>query len=138
MSINIVDRCIFVNIAITSENKNEVGGLKTLFFEHSMNSHSKKAFLNLIVLARIAPYMEKKNSYESISNITNWKLSFCLDLSQQVFNNEQALKLTYGDKSSLLQDLLRKDEKNSVFVHHIIVFLSYTLRFQIFRSFFCI
>ena len=62
MSINIVDRCIFVNIAITSENKNEVGGLKTLFFEHSMNSHSKKAFLNLIVLARIAPYMEKKKT----------------------------------------------------------------------------
>ena len=53
----------------------------------------------------------------------------------KAFSNKQALKITCGDKAYLLQDLLRKDEKNSVFAHHITVFLSYTFRFQIFRSF---
>ena len=74
---------------IISENKNELLGIivdSKLSFEDHIKNICKKASQKINALARIAPYMcleKKKNSYESIYNISIWVLSVSLDVSKQ-------------------------------------------------------
>ena len=71
---------------IISEKKNELLGIlldsKPSFKDH-INSLCKKSSQKLNALARVAPYMcqKKKNSYESICNISIRVVSLRLDVS---------------------------------------------------------
>ena len=113
---------------IIFENKNELLGIildSKLTFEDHINSLCKKASQKLSALARKAPYMclEKRGTVMEAYIISQFGYcSLVWMLHRRGLNNkinslyERALRITYGDRSSSFEDLLKKD--NSVSIHH--------------------
>ena len=112
-----------------SENKNKLLGIvldSKLPFKGQINNLCKKASQNLNALAKVVPYIcleKKENSYESIcitSQFGYYPLVWMFhsrDLNNKVnYLHERELRITYGDKSSSFQELLKK--YNSVSIHH--------------------
>ena len=89
---------------------------KLSFRDHTNNICKKANQLN--ALAKVAPYMCCKNSYESICNISPLAWMFYSRGLNNEINSllETALRTTYGDESSSFQDLSEKD--NSVSICH--------------------
>ena len=114
--------------AIIFENKDELLGIildSKLSFEDNISNLCKNASQKLNVLARIAPYMclEKRKTVMKAYIIS--QLGYCplvwLFHSRGLNNkinvlHERALRITYGDRPTLFEDLLKKD--NSVSIHH--------------------
>ena len=111
-----------------SENKNELLGIildLKLSFEDHINNLCKKASQKLNALAIIAPYMclEKRKTVMKAYVIS--QSGYCplvwmfhsRGLNNKINSlHERALRITYGDRSSSFQDLIKKD--NSISTHH--------------------
>ena len=113
---------------IISENKNELLGIildSKLSFEDHINNLCKKASQKLNALARIASYvcLEKRKTVMKAYIISQF--GYCplvwmfhsRGLNNKINSlHERALRITYGDRSSSFEDLLKKD--NSVSIHY--------------------
>ena len=116
------------NHTIISENKNELLGIildSKLSFEDHINNLCKKARQKLTTLARIAPYMCLEKRKTVMKAYITSQFGYCLlvwvfhsrSLNNKINSlHERALRITYGDRSSSLENLLKKD--NSVSTHH--------------------
>ena len=116
------------NHTIISENKNELLGIildAKLSFEDHINNLRKKASQKLNALARIAPYMcleKRKTVMKAYVAFQFWYCPLVWMFHSKSHNNkinslhERALRITYGDRSSSFESLLKKD--NSVSIHH--------------------
>ena len=116
------------NHTIISENKNELLGIildSKLSFEDHINNLCKKASQKLNALARIASYvcLEKRKTVMKAYIISQF--GYCplvwmfhsRGLNNKINSlHERALRITYGDRSSSFQDLIKKD--NSISTHH--------------------
>ena len=114
---------------IISENKNESLGIilhLKLSFEDHINNLCKKASQKLNALARIAVYIclgKIKTVMKAyiISQFVYCSLAWMFH-SRGLNNNktnslqERALRITYGDRPSSFENLLKKDD--SVSIHH--------------------
>ena len=113
---------------IISKIKNELVGIildSKLSFEDQINSLYKKASQELNALARIAPYMCLEKTKTVMKAYIISQFAYCplvWMFHSRGLNNkmnslhERALRITYGDRSSSFQDLLKKD--NSISIHH--------------------
>ena len=124
-------KCGSANIddhTIISENKNELLGIildSKLSFEDHINNLCKKASQKLNALARIAPYMCLEKRKTVMKAYVASQFGYCplvwmfhsRSLNNKINSlHERALRITYGDRSSSFEDLLKKD--NSVSIHH--------------------
>ena len=114
--------------AIVSDNKNELLGIildSKLSFEDHINNLCKKASQKLNALARIASYvcLEKRKTVMKAYTISQF--GYCplvwmfhsRGLNNKINSlHERALRITYGDRSSSFEDILKKN--NSVSIHH--------------------
>ena len=110
------------NHTIISENKIEELGIildSKLSFEDHINNLCKKALL------RITPYMCLEKRKTVIKAYITSQFGYCpliwmfhnRSLNNKINSlHERALRITYGDRSSSLENLLKKD--NSVSTHH--------------------
>ena len=111
---------------IISENKNELLGIilySKLSFEDHINNLCKKASQKPNSLARIAPYMclEKRKTVIKAyiaSQFGYWPLFWMFHskslINKIIFLHEIALRITYGDRSSSFENLLKKDNTVSI------------------------
>ena len=116
------------NHTIISENKNELLGIilgSKLSFEDHINNLCKKASQKLNALAVIAPYMCLEKMKTVMKAYVASQFGYCplvwMFHSKSLNNKinslqERALRITYGDRSSSFESLLKKD--NSVSIHH--------------------
>ena len=116
------------NHSIISENKNELLGIildSKLSFEDHINNLCKKASQKLNALARIVPYMCLEKRKTVMKAYVASQIGYCplvwmfhsRSLNNKINSlHERALKITYGDRSSSFENLLKKD--NSVSIHH--------------------
>ena len=116
------------NHTIISENKNELLGIildSKLSFEDHINNLCKKASQKLNALARIAPYMCLEKRKTVMKAYAASQFGYCplvwmfhsRNLNNKINSlHERALRITYGDRSSSFENLLKKD--NSVSNHH--------------------
>ena len=90
-----------------------------------MNILCKKANQKLNALARIAPYMCLVKRKTVMKAYIASQFGYCLlvwmfhgrNLNNKINSmHGRALRITYGDRSSSFDNLLKKD--NSVFIHH--------------------
>ena len=111
-----------------SQNKNELLGIilgSKLSFEDHINSLCKKASQKLNALARIAPYVCLEKRKTVMKAYIASQFGYCplvwmfhsRSLNNKINSlHERALRITYGDRSSSFENLLKKD--NSVSIHH--------------------
>ena len=116
------------NHTIISENKNELLGIildSKLSSEDHINNLCKKASQKLNALARIAPYMCLEKRKTVMKAYIASRFGYCplvwmfhsRSLNNKINSlHERALRITYGDRSSSFENLLKKD--NSVSIHH--------------------
>ena len=116
------------NHSIISENKNELLGIisdSKFSFEVAINNLCKKGSRKLNALSRIAPYMCLEKRKTVMKAYIAPQFGYCplvwmfhsRSLNNKINSlHERALRITYGDKSSSFENLLKKD--NSVFIHH--------------------
>ena len=116
------------NHTIISENTNELLGIildSKLSFKDHINSLCKKASQKLNALARIAPYMCLEKTKTVMKAYVASQFGYCplvwmfhsRSLNNKINSlHERALRITYGDRSSSFENLLKKD--NSVSIHH--------------------
>ena len=112
---------------IISENKNELLSIildSKLSFEDHINSLYKKASQKLNALARIAPYMCLEKRKTVMKAYITSQFGYCplvwmfhsRSLNNKISSlQERVLRITYGDRSSSFENLLKKD--NSVSIH---------------------
>ena len=98
---------------------------KELNFDDHVNNLCKKACQKLNAHARIAPFMNIEKKRIIMKAFIESQFGYCpliwMFHSRSLNNktnriHEKALRITYNDKSSSFQDLLKKD--NSVSIHH--------------------
>ena len=98
---------------------------KELKFDDHVNNLCKKACQKLNAVVRIAPFMNIEKKRIIMKAFIESKFGYCPLIwtfhSPSLNNNinrihERVLRITYNDKSSSFQDLLKKD--NSVSIHH--------------------
>ena len=98
---------------------------KELKFDDHVNNLCKKACQKLNALARIAPFMNIEKNRIIMKAFIESQFGYCpliwMFHSRSLNNkinptHERALRITYNDKSSSFQDLLKKD--NSFSIHH--------------------
>ena len=96
-----------------------------LKFEDHVNFMCKKASQKLYVLAQIAPFIALKQRRNIVKAFVESQFGYCPLIwmfHRRGLNNkikrihERALRITYKDKTSTLQELLERD--NSVSIHH--------------------
>ena len=96
-----------------------------LFIEEHVNNLCKKASQKLNASARIPCYMDIQKRRTTMKSFTTSQFGYCplvwmfhsRSLNNRINSiHERALRITYGDKTSIFQQLLEKD--NSVSIHH--------------------
>ena len=96
-----------------------------LTFENHINNICKKGSQKSNALARVTPYMNMKKRRIIMKSFVTSQFGYCSLIwmfhSKRLNNkinsiHERALKITYQDHISTLQELLNKD--NSVLIHH--------------------
>ena len=96
-----------------------------LFIEEHVNNLCKKASQKLNASARIPCYMDIQKPRTTMKSFTTSQFGYCplvwmfhsRSLNNRINSiHERALRITYGDKTSIFQQLLEKD--NSVSIHH--------------------
>ena len=113
---------------IESEEKQELLGViidSRLTFEEHVNNLCKKASQKLNALTRISSYMDIPKRRIIFKSFITSQFGYCplvwMCHSRKLNNkinaiHEKALRITYGDRQSSVQQLLEKD--NSVSIHH--------------------
>ena len=114
------------NHTIISENKNELLSIDSkLSFENHISNLCKKASQKLNALARIALYMCLEKRKTVMKAYITSQFGYCplvwmfhsKSLNSKINSlHERALRITYGDRSSSFENLLKKD--SSVSIHH--------------------
>ena len=109
------------NHTIISENKNELLGIildSKLSFEDHINNLCKKASQKLNALARIAPYMCLEKRKTVMKAYVASQFGYCplvwmfhsKSLNNKINSlHERALRITYSDRSSSFENLLKKE-----------------------------
>ena len=116
------------NHTVISENKNELLGIildLKLSFEDHINNLCKKASQKLNALARIVLYLCLEKRKTVMKAYVASQFGYChllwmfhsKSLNSKINSlHERALRITYGDRSSSFESLLKKD--NSISIHH--------------------
>ena len=115
------------NIIESEENQVLLGVTidSNLSFDKHINNLCKKAGAKLNALARIAGYMDIKKRRMIMKAFITSQFSYCPLIwmfHSRALNNkintihERSLRITYNDRTSTFEELLRKD--NSVTIHH--------------------
>ena len=108
------------NHTIISKDKNELLGIildSKLFFEDQINKLCQKASQKLNALERIAPYMCLEKRKTVMKAYITSQFGYCplvwmfhsRSLNKINSLHERALRITYGDRSSSFENLLKKD-----------------------------
>ena len=112
-----------------------------LTFENRINNICKRASQKLNALARVAPYMNMQKKIIIMKSFVTSQFGYCPLIwmfHSRGLNNiinsihERALRITYQDRISTIQELLNKD--NSVSIHHRYLQALATEMFKILRG----
>ena len=128
LSSNSRTRCTIGNNYIESKDEQVLPGIaidSNLTSESCINSICKKASQKLNALARITPYMNMQKRRAIMKFFAISQFSFCpltWMFHSRCLNNkinsihERALRITYKDNTSTIQELLKED--NFLSIHH--------------------